>query len=278
MGVGAMAVAGGAAVIAYASSRSAMCEAERAYDRVAARTREAPPRFQLTQVADLPEIAQRYFRHAIAPGTPLYSVAELQMMGTFLLGDRTGFQSYAMTARQVLRPPNEFVWMSRLRSGALSITGSDALVDGEAWTRFWLLGLVPVAQESSSPDLVRSAQFRSAVESALSLPASLLPENGVKWEQVSQDVAEVTLQRFRPAIVLRLTLAPSGAVREVIGQRWSNANPEKTFTLQPFGGTMSSDATFQGFTIPTYIEAGNHYGTDDYLPFFQATITSATYR
>lgn len=174
IGIGAIA----AAAIAHGSHRSAMREATRAYDRVAAGTGEAPPRFQLSQVSDLPEIAQRYFRHAIAPGTPLYRVAELEMTGTFLLGDKTGFQSYAMTARQALRPPDQFVCMPRLRSGALSVTGSDALVDGEAWTRFWLLGLVPVAQERSSPDLVRSAQFRSAVESACRYRPACCPKTG----------------------------------------------------------------------------------------------------
>jgi len=67
------------------------------------------------------------------------------------------------------------------------------------------------------------------------------------------------------------------AVREVVGDRWSNANPEKRFRLQPFGGTAAADATFQGLTIPTSVAAGNHYGTDDYLPFFQARITRAQY-
>jgi hypothetical protein len=268
------------AAVAYGLSahRNAVKEAEKAYAEVAAC--QGPPlkRFELTDIAGLPEIAQRYFRHAIAPGTPLYTVAELEMEGTFLLGGKEKFQTYRLFARQALRPPDQFVWISKMHSGAMTISGSDALVRGEAWTRFYLLGLVPVAQDRTTPDLVRSAQFRAAVEGALWLPASLLPENGAQWEQVGLNEAQVTLRRFRPELVVRLKLDEAGRVREVVGQRWSNANPDKVFRSQPFGGTMLAEATFQGFTIPAEVAVGNHFRTKDYLPFFQVRINKAAYR
>lgn len=130
----------------------------------------------------------------------------------------------------------------------------------------------------TSPDLVRSAQFRAAVEGALWLPTSLLPQNGVEWKQTGTDEAEVTFRRFAPPIVLRLTLDRDGAVREAVGQRWSNVNPSKRFQLQPFGGTMSGEAAFQGLTIPTKMAVGNHFGTTEYLPFFQAHVTRAEFQ
>lgn len=277
LGIGALTLATGGAAAGYSAQRSAMREAEEAYRRIARPSSPRPERFDPAQVERLPEIARRYFRHAISPGTPLYTTVQLEMAGTFLLGDKDSFQTYRMTARQVLRAPDQFVWLPRLRSGVMSIVGSDALVGGEAWTRFWLLGLMPVAQERSSPDVVRSAQFRAAVESGLWAPASLLPENGVRWEQVGPDEAQVTLERFEPAIVLRLKMDELGAVKEVVGQRWSNVNADKVFRLQPFGGTISAEGTFDGFTIPTEVSAGNHYGTDEYLPFFQTRITGAVY-
>lgn len=277
-GAGAAVLIGGAVAFAFKAHRNAMVEAANAYAQVAAQRALPPKRFDPQQVAHLPEIAQRYFRHAIAPGTPLYSVAEIEMEGTFLLGGKDKFQVYEMSARQVLRPPDEFVWMPKLSSGAITITGSDALVQGEAWTRFWLHRLLPVAQVRTSPDLVRSAQFRAVVEGALWLPASLLPEHGVEWEQVGADEAKITLRDVRPEVVLRLKLQSGGSITEVTGQRWSNANRDETFRLQPFGGTVSAEETFAGFTIPTEVAVGNHYGTSDYLPFFQARVVRAVYR
>jgi hypothetical protein len=221
-------------------------------------------------------VAQRYFNHAIAPGTPLRTTVALSMRGTFLLGEKGSEQAYGMSARQILAPPNAFVWVPQMRSGVIRISGSDALLAGRAWTRFWLHALLPVADETSSADLVRSATFRSVME-GIWVPPSLLPERGVKWEQIGPDKARLTFGSVSPAIVLELTLDSKGAVREVTGQRWSNANPEKVFRLQPFGGTIEEERSFGGFTIPSRVRVGNHYGTDDYLPFFQAEVTDADY-
>jgi hypothetical protein len=275
LGGGAL-VAGGAAAAGLWSYRSAMEESREAWERIASAARPDDAVYSPAMVAGQPEIAQRYFNHAIAPGTPLGNIVELDMRGTFLLGDRSSYQSYAMEARQVLHPPSEFVWIPHMRSGMMRISGFDALVSGSAWTRFWLAGLVPVANARSSPDLVRSATFRSTMES-IWVPASLLPRNRVVWEQAGPDRARVRVQRVAPEIVLEMTLTPSGAVREIVGQRWSNANPQGAFRLQPFGGTIEAEYTFGGYTIPSRIKAGNHYGTSDYLPFFQAELTDARY-
>jgi hypothetical protein len=136
--------------------------------------------------------------------------------------------------------------------------------------------LIPVANVGTSPDVIRSAQFRAASE-GMWVPASLLPQNGVRWDQAGADKARVTITRVSPAITLELTLGKDGAVREVVGQRWSNANAEKQFRLQPFGGTVEAERRFGGFTIPARVSIGNHYGTEDYLPFFQAEIIEASY-
>ena len=273
----AAAVATAGAAAAYHSYRRGMDQAEEGWRAIAARPRPPAPAFESAMVASLPEVAQRYFLHAMAPGTPLRQTVELEMRGAFLLGDKGKFQSFEMTARQILAPPTDFVWLPRMRAGVMRISGADALVAGAATTRFWLNGLVPVANEPSSPDLVRSATFRSAIE-AIWVPASLMPVNGIVWEQIGADTARVTINRVSPPVTIELTLNADGSVREVIGQRWSNANPDKTFRLQPFGGTVAAERTFQGFTVPSRLSVGNHFRTDDYLPFFQAEIVNAVYR
>ena len=271
------AVAAGAGALAYASYCSAMNEAKEAWQKIAADARSSPDVFTPAMVADLPEIGRRYFSHAIAPGTALRGTVELEMRGTFLLGDKAKHQEYEMRARQILSPPHQFLWLPEMKSGLMRITGSDALVGDQAWTQFWLMGLVPVASETTSPDLLRSAVFRSSME-GIWAPSSLLPARGVLWEQFGRDTARITIQRVDPAIVLEMKLHAGGAVREIVGQRWSNANPEKVFRLQPFGGTIEAERSFEGYTIPSLVRVGNHFGTDDYLPFFQAEIVGARYR
>ncbi|WIJ26945.1 DUF6544 family protein [Devosia sp. RR2S18] len=261
----------------FVSYRQAIGEAERAWSSIEQGALPGDRIFDPNMVQGLPETARRYFIHAIAPGTPLKTTVELEMRGTFLLGDRAKFQTYEMEARQILAPPDQFVWIQSLRSGPMHITGSDALFDGEAWTRFWINSLIPVANNPSSPDLVRSAQFRSAVEGVWA-PAALLPGEDIVWSQPGENLARVTITSGAAPVVLDLKLNEAGAVTEVVGQRWSNANAESIFQLQPFGGTVESEATFDGYTIPAILKVGNHFGTDEYLPFFQAEIVSARYR
>lgn len=230
--------------------------------------------FDASMLDGLPEIARRYFLHAIAPGTLLRTTVRLRMQGEFLLGDVDEFQTYAMSAEQVLAPPDQFVWIPTMRSGLLEISGSDALVAGEAWTRFWMNGVLPVANVKGTPDLVRSALSRSAME-AIWAPASLLPENGVEWQQTGPDVARVS---FRTGIEpVDMLLGSDGAVLQVVTMRWSDANAQSRFLLQSFGGTIEEERTFEGFTIPAKVSIGNHFGTEDYLPFFQAELIGATF-
>ena len=277
LAIGALALTIGASAIAYLSYRDGMAEARRSFEDILSNAPAAAERYDPATVAQQPEIARRYFNHAIAPGTPLATTVELEMKGTFLLGDKNNHQEIAMIARQALRPPLQFVWMPVLRSGAMVIIGSDALAARRAWTRFWLARLIPVANERTSPDLVKSAAFRAASE-AVWLPASLLPQRGAKWEQIGADRARVTVPSAAGPIVLEMTLGPHGAVKDLSGQRWSNANLEKQFRFQPFGGTSGGEKTFGGFTIPARLNVGNHFGTDAYFPFFQVEIVAAHYR
>nr|WP_234254355.1 hypothetical protein [Halomonas aerodenitrificans] len=42
--------------------------------------------------------------------------------------------------------------------------------------------------------------------------------------------------------------------------------------FQPFGGYLDDFQNFEGFTLPTQVEAGNHFGTEAYFPFFRARV------
>lgn len=56
-------------------------EARRAWDGLAAAPGDLPDRFDPAMLAGLPEPAARFFRFAIAPGTPLAAMAEIEMWG-----------------------------------------------------------------------------------------------------------------------------------------------------------------------------------------------------
>ncbi|MBS0124485.1 DUF6544 family protein [Thetidibacter halocola] len=232
-----------------------------------------PPRFDAAMVADLPEPVRRFFTNAIAEGTPLHTVARIEMQGSFGMGDKADPGYLPMRATQVLAAPHGFVWAMRAGSGAMRMSGSDSGL----WTRFWVAGLLPVAHLGGDPDHTRSAFGRYVAEAVFWTPAAVLPGPGVTWEAVSANVARMTMRQGALEQVVDLTVAPDGQPVQVAFSRWSNANPDKVHRLQPFGGFLSAFRDIGGFRLPTHVEAGNQFGTDDYFPFFVVDVTDIAF-
>jgi hypothetical protein len=151
----------------------------------------------------------------------------------------------------------------------MAVSGSDA----GGWTRFWALGLIPVARSGGTPDHRRSAFARHVSEAVFWSPAALLPGPGVIWQGVDADTARVTVSKDGLVQSVDLTVDPEGRATAVRFDRWTNANPARVWRLQPFGGTLSQERDFQGFRLPGHVEAGSFFGPPDYFPFFIADIT-----
>ncbi len=237
-----------------------------------------PPRYDPAMAADLPEVAQRYFARAIEPGTPLHRMVRLEMEGSFIMNGNP----LPMTARQILAPPARgFVWQAEVGDGLMQFAGSDgyhAPGDGavDSWTKFWLRGVIPLARIGGARVILRAAATRVMLESVWA-PASLLPQFGAAWVQTGPDSAEVRFADVEGIAPMQITLDAEGNLTEVQALRWTDANPERVYRLQPFGGRMLEMGRHGGFLVPVRVELGNMYGTPDYAPFFLATITRAEF-
>ncbi|MEE4164240.1 MAG: DUF6544 family protein [Woeseiaceae bacterium] len=232
-----------------------------------------PASFEPLMVSGLPDPAQRFFRFSIAPGTPLYTVADIAMEGEFSLGTKAAPNYMPMRARQILAGPHGFIW--RVRAGdKVWFSGSDGADETTSWSRFRLFGLVPVARAGDNDDHARSAFGRQISEAVFWTPAALLPGDGIEWQPVDDTTARVTVTHKGLVQAVDVTVSDDGRATKVVFQRWSDANPAKKYQLQPFGGYLSEYREFGGFRLPTRVEAGNHFETDDYFAFFKATITS----
>lgn len=105
-------------------------------------------------------------------------------------------------------------------------------------------------------------------------PAALLPQNGVEWSEGSTpNRVQAFVKRQGLAQSLEIEVEDDGRPLWVVIPRWSNVNPEKEWRLQPFGGTLDDFRVFGGFTLPTRVDGGNHFGTEQYFPFFRARVT-----
>ena len=149
--------------------------------------------------------------------------------------------------------------------------------DSQSWTRFWLRGLLPIARLGGNSDHTRSAFGRYVAEAVFWTPAAVLPGTGIAWEALDTDRARVTIKYRGLSQSVDLTVGADGQPTQVQFERLSNANPEKQYRLQPFGGYLSEFLYFDGLRLPTHVEAGNHFATDQYFPFFVADVTAVEF-
>jgi hypothetical protein len=240
-----------------------------AMQRLLAAQPAKPGVFHPDMIAELPEPARRYFLYTIETGTPLNTVARITMTGRFGLGTRANATYLPMAATQILAMPTGFVWKMHARRGFMRLSGSDS----ESWTRFWLMGVLPVARTGGDPDHARSAFGRCAAEAVFWTPAAVLPGRGIHWQPLDKDVARLVVSHGNFSQAVDVTVAADGRPTQVRFERWSNANPQKQYRRQPFGGCLSEYREFAGFHLPTHVEAGNGFGTDQYFPFFEANVT-----
>lgn len=168
---------------------------------------------------------------------------------------------------QILAAPHGFVWRLNL-PGFIPVSGSDS----GRWTRFRILGFIPVARMGGDSDHTRSAYGRYVAEAVFWSPAAILPRAGVTWEEVDESTARVTVTHGEPSQAVDVTVNAEGKPIEVFFMRWSNANTEKKHRLQPFGGTLSDFRFVQGFKLPFKVEAGNMFDTSEHFTFFKAEV------
>lgn len=229
--------------------------------------------FEPAAISHLPRPVQQYLTHAIAPNTPLASAVRLEMVGAIQLGGKWR----PFEAEQVIRWDRGLIWQAEVKMGLLTIRGSDRFVDGEGAMCWRLWGLIPIVS-ARGPDISRSAAGRLRAET-MWIPSVLLGEDA-RWgiREGGQPRAQVAIAGDLAAV--NLTIDDSGRVLETEMRRWGNPDGGE-YQETSFGARVQAEATFDGYTIPTELRVGWHFGTDRFEShgeFWRATIRSAAYR
>ncbi len=190
-----------------------------------------PEQFSEQHIQDLPEPVQRYFRHAIAPGTPLARAIELKMHGQFRIQADAPWM--AMQAQQIVAPWQGLVWQASVKNGLIRFSGADIcdVLRQSGRIQFALWGLIPVAQASSA-DTLRSALGRLALESVW-LPTALLPQFGVQWQAVDDLTIQASWMLLNEPTTITLQIDDQGRVQQAHMLRWSDQKRDDVDTSQP---------------------------------------------
>jgi hypothetical protein len=223
-------------------------------------------------IADLPEPVQRYFRQAIAPGTPLATSVQLTMQGQIRLSPE---QDWMPLQAQETLSTQGFIWQAIAGKGVLQMRGADFYTQGNGRMRFSLWGLIPLINVQN-PDVTRSGIGRWIGE-YFWLPSALLPQRGVSWKAIDDDTIQASLNAAGEAIDLTFVIDSQGKVLQASLLRWGDQTLDKRYAKIPFGGSFQAHQTFGGYTIPTQMGAGWWIGTERYFEFFQVKIDQAEF-
>lgn len=229
--------------------------------------------FDASMMADLPEAAQRYFAHAIAPGTPLSDCAIVTLHGQLRDGPEAPW--IRMQAREVLRPGVGFVWSAKAKMGIIPLRGADQYVDGVGMVRFRVAGLVPLINLSGEA-ASRSCAGRLMAEAAF-CPGGLLRLPEAKWEAVGSDQFRVSTTIHGTPVAAVLRVRQDGSLSEIVVDRYDDSNRDPEAEYVPFGATFRREATFGGYTVPAEAVAGWLYGTARYSEDLNWTIDAVSY-
>jgi hypothetical protein len=195
---------------------------------------------------------------------------ELTMRGQIRLGRWRSF-----TARQLLAPPDGYIWAATARVAGLPVTGFDRLSARTGQMPWRLLGLLPV-MAASGTDVTRSACGRLAGEIAL-LPTAF-PR--ASWRPGGRPGAAIASLRCGTRTEsAELSVGDEGRLLEVRVERWGNPDGAP-FGRYPFGVSVEVESEFSGITIPSVLRAGWWWGTERQAAgeFFRTQITAAVFR
>lgn len=217
---------------------------------------------------DLPDPVLRHLTHVFPHGTADPHPTRLTMEGRI----DVGLPFWLPYRATWVGDGRSFTW--RARAGvtplkALHVT--DRYEDGHGEMDLRLSGRVPLIH-ASGPDTARSAAGRAAGEAAMWATACLLD---AQWDAGSDETITVTTQVGveRPTVTLTVD-AETGAVRSSHFERWDARDAERPGYVT-FGCDVLEERAFSHATMPSRIVAGWAWGTADYAPFFEATITAA---
>jgi hypothetical protein len=223
--------------------------------------------FSDAEVEGCDEPVRRYFKAAIAPGTPLACAARLRMHGAIRFGKRW----FPFRAEELLAPLHGYLWPATVAHGLLR--GSDCYDDGLASMSWKLLGIVPVIR-STGADVARSARGRTTAEGVW-LPTAVLPRYGVQWHAKNDRHIVATIPIEGEQQTLCITTDDAGLVRSVHVDRWGDPDGTGQFDWYPFGIEIARSRSFHvGITMGAEGIGGWFHATDRWREgaFFRYTI------
>lgn len=230
-------------------------------------------RFASRDVALLPPPVARFFLHSIPADRPLARTVDLDFVGEIRSSPDAAWLRFE--ARQRVCPDRGFLWQARLEGlGPIAAEGAEFLIQGRAAGHYCLGGWLPLLRRSDEHNL-RVAAERLMIESFW-LPSSVLPEHGVRWQQLDDDRATAVFPTATGSTAVNVVIDEHGALSEMSLVRLRRAG-DGAAGMAPYGIRFHGSDRFDGYAIPHRAVAMWDYGTDDAFECLRLEVETARF-
>ena len=204
----------------------------------------APDRTQVR--ADLPAPVARYFTFALGAEAPV-RIARVMHAGVFRT--RPGGRASRFTSIQTISVrPRGFVWDAAIAMlPVVPMRVRDTYVGGKGGIEGRIGGLVPVVDQSGTPELASGALARWLGE-AVWLPSALLPGDGLAWEAIDDGSARATLTDRGTQVSMVAHFGPAGEIVRLTADRYRDVAGRAVLT--PWIIELGDYARTGGMMVP----------------------------
>lgn len=231
----------------------------------AASTPEQPPIVTDADLDALPEPVQRWVRYAGVVGREYPATVRLKQEGELRLGDR-GWFPFTAEEYYTTDPPG-FIWITVVTTSRLfPVVGRDQYVGGKGSIDMRLLGLVPVARDSSA-EMDQAALLRYLNE-IMWFPAGAISPY-ITWEAIDPNSARATMTYAGERAQATFTFDAEGRLATMVANRFDR----EAGTVVPWSTPISAYGEFGGVRIPVEGEAVYARDAGDY-PYIRVRITA----
>lgn len=221
-------------------------------------------KFDLSQLNDLPEPVQRYFKHVLQEGQPYINCVRLKHTGQF----KTDLQKdwVNINGEQYFNAGRPgFVW-----KGTTSMFAArDMYINNRGRLVVSLFDVLKIVD--SRGEQVDQGELLRWLGEGVWFPTNLLPRANLQWTPIDNRSAKLSLQHSELSVFYNVQFNEKGEITQLQTQRYMG-----TDSLETWVGKLSEYQKINNIIIPTVIEAEWKLKQGDY-PYAKFRVTAMEY-
>ncbi len=216
-------------------------------DRLEAATRSDPTQSLPAGRAAVPAPVARYFAYALPAGAPPVRTARLVQEGEFFFHPGGKGNRFTAVDRVTTEPPG-LMWDANIvMVPPVGARVRDSYLEGVGTVHAALLGLVPLAHQTGSPEIATAALQRYLAEAPW-VPTALLPSAKLTWTAISDSAARATLTDRGVRASVDFHFGSGGEITGTVAERYRSVEGKQVLT--PWIGAFSQYERVGGLMVP----------------------------